>query len=327
MLANTREEPSLLKDVIDGALSTFRWCRSNPVHAFLTVSVFATLAYFFVGPRLYQDVSLLRWLLWRYHPEYNYEHGKLVPFIFLGLLWYHRHRLRVAPKAGDNWGLVVVVLGCICFLVGARTMQARIALAAFPLLTFGCIWFLWGWKVARILLFPCAFLLFAVPMAALEQATFHLQFLVINTATAVCRLLGMPLYSVGTTLRPVNGSFGFEIAEGCSGIRSIMAMAMLTAVYVHLTQNRLWKKLLIFGLAAGFAIVGNAGRIVTILLVARFVDPELAGGLYHDYSPFVFFPIALGTMLLSAKLMNIDFRALMPVGKVSASSPGPRYDY
>ena len=65
-------------------------------------------------------------------------------------------------------------------------------------------------------------------------------------AQAVCGLMGMHLYAVGTTLRPVDQSFkGFDIAEGCSGIRSLMAMVMVTAIYVHLTQTKLWKKVTI----------------------------------------------------------------------------------
>jgi exosortase/archaeosortase family protein len=76
----------------------------------------------------------------------------------------------------------------------------------------------------------------------------------------------------------------FEIAEGCSGIRSLMAMTTLTALYAHFTQTVLWKKLTLFGSSIIFAVVGNIGRIFTVILVAKFYDPEFASGLYHDYS-------------------------------------------
>ena len=89
---------------------------------------------------------------------------------------------------------------------------------------------------------------------------------------------------------------------------------MLTAVYVHLTQDRLWKKGFIFCASLLFAIFGNVGRLFTILLVAKYIDPKLAGGIYHDYSGFLFFPIAVMAMTGFSKLVNLDW------GKVAHSA-------
>ena len=123
-------------------------------------------------------------------------------------------------------------------------------------------------------------------------------------------------------------SFDFQIAEGCSGIRSLTAMAMLTAIYVHLTQKELWKKLVIFAFSIVFAIAGNVGRIFTVILVAKWINPTLAGGIYHEYSGYIFFPIALAAMLGLSKLLNL--RRLRPAqikakGEV-LSEPAP-YEY
>jgi exosortase/archaeosortase family protein len=83
---------------------------------------------------------------------------------------------------------------------------------------------------------------------------------------------------------------------------------MLTAIYVHLTQDRLWKKLVILAFSIVFAIVGNIGRLFTVVLVAKFIDPKLAAGIYHDYSGYLFFPIALLAMLGFSKLINTRWR-------------------
>ncbi len=79
---------------------------------------------------------------------------------------------------------------------------------------------------------------------------------------------------------------------------------MITAIFVHLTQDRLWKKILIFVFSIVFAVVGNIGRLFTVVLVAKFIDPKLAAGIYHDYSGFFFFPIALLAMYLFSKVVN-----------------------
>ena len=106
----------------------------------------------------------------------------------------------------------------------------------------------------------------------------------------------------------MHGDWGFEIAEGCSGIRSLIAMIMLTAIYVHLRETKIWKKIVILLASVLFAIVGNAGRIFTIILLGHFGFPKFAGGIYHDWSSqLLFFPIALLCMLGFSRLLNIDY--------------------
>jgi exosortase len=175
-----------------------------------------------------------------------------------------------------------------------------------PFLIYGTVLYLWGKQVARIILFPCAFLIFLVPFGAIEQATFRLQFVITSVVGLLSKLVGLQIDAVGTTLNASDGRFNFMIAEGCSGIRSLTAMVMLTAVYVHVAERQLWKKIIVVGFSVLFALVGNIGRIFTIVLVAKFVDPKFAEGLYHDYSDWFFFPIALLAMYFFSRLVNSE---------------------
>src|SRR5436309_1001062 len=110
---------------------------------------------------------------------------------------------------------------------------------------------------------PSASLIFMIPFGALEQATFRLQFVITSAIGFLSKLVGLQIDAVGTTLNATDGRFNFMIAEGCSGIRSLTAMAMLTAIYVHVTQDRFWKKILIFVFSVAFAVIGNIGRLFT----------------------------------------------------------------
>ena len=85
-----------------------------------------------------------------------------------------------------------------------------------------------------------------------------LQFIETGVASAICNTVGISVYALGTTINAANDAFHFQVDEGCSGIRSLMAIAMLSALYGHFTQDRLWKKLAIFAAALLFAIIGNA---------------------------------------------------------------------
>jgi exosortase len=243
------------------------------------------------------------WQAWS--PGSNQEHSKIVPLVFVGLVWYHRKEIARAPKAGSNSGLIFICIGIILFVLGARCLQPRLALGSLPFLIYGGVLYLWGKQVARIILFPCAFLIFLIPFGAIEQATFRLQFVITSAIGFLSKLVGLHIDAVGTTINASDGKFNFMIAEGCSGIRSLTAMAMLTAIYVHVTQDRLWKKIAIFAFSIVFAIAGNIGRLFCVVLVAKFVDPKVALGIYHDYSGWFFFPVALLAMLAFSKVLNL----------------------
>lgn len=317
-------------------LSTFGgWCARNPLSVALLLGILATFFYFFAvfHPFVNGVKTTARWAWEAWNPEGNQQHGRLVPFLTLGLIWMHRDELRLAVKRGSNLGLIPLGIGIFLFVLSVRCLQPRMALAGVPFLLYGAVLFVWGKAVARVLLFPCAFLIFMIPVAALEQATFRLQFIITGLVGLVAHFFGIGIQAIGTTLTASDGSFNFEIAEGCSGIRSLAAMTMLTAIYVHLTQDRIWKMGVIFFCSVFFAIVGNVGRIFTVVLVAKYYDPKFAGGLYHDYSGYLFFPIAFMAMLLFSKLVNLNVGSVQKLAvkmeaKAKAAEKEPAsYDY
>jgi exosortase len=292
--------------------ASIEWVKANPISGLLLCTIVATFVYFFGivplfirGTFISGACSVFSWAWQAWSPGANQEHSKIVPLVFAGLIWYHRREIARAPKSGDNKGLIFVGIGILLFVLGARCLQPRLALGSIPFLIYGAVLYLWGAQVARIILFPCAFLIFLIPFGAIEQATFRLQFVITSAIGLLSKLVGLHIDAVGTTLNASDGKFNFMIAEGCSGIRSLTAMAMITAIFVHLTQDRLWKKIFIFAFSVVFAVVGNIGRLFSVVLVAKFIDPKLAAGVYHDYSGWFFFPIALLAMLGFSKLVNL----------------------
>ena len=271
------------------------------------VALVGVYLYYFGFVRIFYngDQSTWTWAWNAWNPENNYEHAKLIPLIVGFLVWHAREKLMVAPVHSSNWGWLFIGVGIFLYLAGARTLQGRVTMLAVPCLLYGSVLYIWGRSVARILLFPIAFLLFAVPLNFLSQATVNLQFLETGAASAICNFIGIHVNTLGTTMTAADNTFRFEVNEGCSGIRSLMAIAMLSAIYGHMTQDRLWKKIAIFAAAVVFAIIGNAGRLVSIVLVARFFGQDLAGGPYHMISGYLSFPFALGAMILFARLLNI----------------------
>src|SRR2546428_2263862 len=174
------------------------WVKRDPLAAVLLVTMVSTLVYFFgfvplfvKGTAVGGVSSTAAWAWQAWTPAANQEHSKLVPLISLALVWYHRKKIRNAVKRGSNTGLVFVAIGIVLFLLSARCLQPRLALASLPFLIYGSVFYLWGAAVARIVLFPCAFLIFLIPFGAIEQATFRLQFIITGIVGFLANVIGI----------------------------------------------------------------------------------------------------------------------------------------
>lgn len=296
------------------------FARREPLSALLIAAMAATFVYFFCVVALFADrkLSVFGWAWEAWNPETNYEHAKLVPLAIIGLLWYDRKKIAAAVTDGSAWGWLFLGIGFVIFWVGARTVQARFALVSLPFLLFGSVLYLFGRRVAQITLFPIAFLFFMVPLNFITQATVRLQFVETAIASTVCNVIGIHVQTVGTMVNSADNSFRFQVDEGCSGIHSLMAIAMLSAIYGHFVFDRLWKKVVIFAAALVFAIIGNAGRLISIFAAAKFFGQDLAGGPYHAISGYISFPFALLAMVLFGMLLKGRHQAVEPVPGTSS---------
>ena len=268
----------------------------------LSSSILLVLYYYgFVeqfGPD-YNRRSALVWLFSAWTPVTDYEHGKLVPFVIIGLIAYRWRDIRDSVGKGSWWGLLSVALGCLFFVAAYRTYQPRIAIGGLPFILWGAAMFLYGWKSARLLIFPLFFIWIAIPLPAFQQATTHLQLIATQLAHHGSGLFGVETYTQGTTVLPVEGDWKpLSIAHGCSGIRSLMALIMISAAWAYIAKISLWKKVLLFASALPLAIVGNALRVISIFVIAEYGSANWASTTWHDWSGLLlFYPITLAAML------------------------------
>lgn len=319
------------------------WAKREPMEAVALAGFVGVLVYFFGFLRLFYNYthSTTGWAWVAWNPETNYEHAPIIPVLSLFMILHKLPDLRSERFERSGWGLFWIVSGSVLFFLAARTLQPRVAMVALPFLLFGMVLHVWGNRAGRALFFPIMFLLFAVPLNFVQHATVNnLQKISTVLSTGLCNLVGIKIEAFGTSMRSADAAFQFEIAESCSGINSLMAITMLTAIFVHYTQDRLWKKLVLFSLSAVFAVVGNVARVTGIMLVAKFIDAKFAGGTFHDYSAFIIsFPIAFAAMWGASRLVNAGETAVQeglkktePAPAAAGGSAAPaasaeKYDY
>ena len=293
--------------------SVLEWIKGHPVETALFVAIGAVLLYFYGVKQFYGNRRELSPIMWMWQvcgkPEFDYKHGHLIPLIMGGLVWYRWPQLKAAEKRSEWWGLAIAIVGILFFIIAARVVQARVAAGSLPIVLFGLIAYIWGRNVAKYLFFPCCLIYFAIPMPGLMQATNFLQVFSTQVAAMVGGVFGVELQYAGAKIGSATGKWDFEVNEGCSGIRSLVALTLIAAIYGHLTQDRLWKKIVLLCAALPLAILANAGRVSTIVLIAEFVNAKFAGSTYHNWSGFVFFLLfGLSGLLLLSMLINGGFK-------------------
>lgn len=273
----------------------------------LSVAVLAWFYFFVQRYGIHRDFSAFQWVSSAWNGETDYEHGILFPFVIGGLIIYRLKDLRAAAGKGSWWGLAVVLLGVVFYAVGHRTLQPRITLGALPFLAWGSVLYVWGWHVARILAFPLFFFWLAIPLPSFQQATTHLQLLATSMAHHGSSLFGVDTIVQGTTIMPAaKGDWKpLEIAGGCSGIRSLMALLMISAAWAYVAKMAMWKKAILFLSAVPLAILGNALRVTSIFVIAEYGNAEWASGTWHDWSGLLlFYPISLMLLLAVHSLLE-----------------------
>ena len=285
------------------------WARANPVAASLLGAVLVVLTIFYTAIPLFTEanrqlITPLAWIRGAWNPESHYEHGPLVPLIILFLVWTALPKLRgVEPR--PSWvGLVPLLFGVVLYLLGVRALQPRITWGGLPFILWGGVLYAAGWRAARVLLFPIACVFFMIPVPGIDQTTVKMQVLATQAAAAICNFIGIKMVASGVTLRALDDRFQFQVIGDCSGINSLMAITLMTAVFAHLTQDRFWKKLVLFASSVPVAIIGNLARLTSIMIVAKCFGQGAANG-FHEISAYVVsFPFAFGSLCLINLLLN-----------------------
>jgi exosortase len=257
-------------------------------------------------------LSLFGWLRVYWRGE-DYSYGPVVPVVAVGLfVWKWRKTLHRVPLSTANSGLVVVLAGMTIYWIGVKAANPRLVAGSLEVLIFGLILYLAGWEWAKELWFPCAFLFFMIPFNFLDQYSFQLRIFVAQVSSSLLNVLGVNVYREGTGIYSIAKRFlPLEVADPCSGIRSLMALMALTSLYGYVTMDQSWKKWVLFLSSIPLAVVGNLARITTVALVAQGFGQDWAMKIYHDYSGYIVFSLAILCMIGLGVLLNIHYRELV----------------
>lgn len=265
------------------------------------VAILAVLSLWLYGSTILHLVGQ-----WWHDP--NFSHGFFVPLFSAYVLWQNRERLaKIVPQ--PSWtGLVIVALGLGVLIIGQ--LGAELFLARFSLLFVlaGMIVFFLGWNYFWAVLFPWAFLILMIPIPTIvfNQITFPLQMQASKVAASVLPLFGVPILREGNIIHLP--AMSLEVAEACSGIRSLMSLTTLAIIYGYLMERRLWVQWVLSLASVPIAIAANSVRIIGTGLLVQYWDPDKAEGYFHASWGWIIFVISLLLLYGLHRLIRLIFR-------------------
>jgi exosortase len=232
--------------------------------------------------------------------EEGSSYGMLVPPLAAYVAWMRRKQVFSIPSREDGWGLVLILLSCLLFLVGQLGAEFFLTRESLVVLLAGLIWCFWGLLRLKALLFPLVLLATMVPLPTLvyNKIGIPLQLFSSATATNILYLFGVSIYRDGNILQLPNITLG--VAEACSGLRSISALSVGAILVGYVTCDRVRTRALLFALAFPVAISLNVVRIAGTAVLATY-QAELAMGFYHSFSGWLVFLASCGLLLLIAR--------------------------
>lgn len=235
----------------------------------------------------------------------NYSHGFFIVPLALYFAWERRDRLAAAERR-PSWAGLLLVLGSLGMLV-AGTLGAELFLARTSLvgLAAGMTLFVWGRGHLRILAFPIAFLLLMIPLPAIvfNQIAFPLQLLASRVGEAALRIAGIPVLREGNLI--VLASTTLEVAEACSGIRSLISLFTLGTVLAYFTEPRPWLRVAIAASTIPVAVATNGLRVAGTGIAAHMMGPEAATGFLHTFSGWLMFGLAFGMLMAVQRALSL----------------------
>jgi len=244
-------------------------------------------------------LPLGRWLVSEWWSNDYYSHGFLVPLVSGFFAWRILPRLDRRP---DNRGLLLVGFGAAAYLYFLYLRAFHLAALGTMVMLAGIVWTYWGRAGVRRLAFPLAFLIFMIPFPFVEASSLPLSLFTGQLATRLMRMLGMEVTVQGAAVTLPNANL--VVGAQCSGVRSIIALAALAAVFAYIVEGSWPRKALLFLAVVPIAVMGNIFRVSSLLWVANRWGADAGFTYYHDYSGFVFFAFAFLLLILTARLLG-----------------------
>jgi exosortase len=241
---------------------------------------------------------------WTSSPDASY--GLILLVIACAVAWQRRrHFVQAADgHARPHAGLAMLLAGLMVYLVGLLGADVFLTRISFIAVLSGAIWFLAGSRAVRLIAVPLVFLLMAIPLPSLvvNSITLPLQFVASHIAESALMLASVPVFRDGNLLTLPSATL--EVAEACSGLRSLVSLGAIGAVFAWAAERTASRRAVLVLLTVPIAIVMNGLRIAATGIACETWGPQFASGGWHTFTGWVTFVVATFVLVQAGNAMK-----------------------
>ena len=234
----------------------------------------------------------------------NYSHGLLVPVISGYLIWLKRDELARLELKPASSGLVLIFLSVALLFAGIAAQEYFTQRSSSIFLLAGIVLFLLGWQWLKFLWLPIAFLFFMVPLPYIiyDAIAFPLKLFVAKFSVISLKLMGVVVLREGNII--MFPTTVLEVADACSGLRSLMSLLALGVALAVLTQKRKLAMILLVVLTVPIAVATNMIRVIITGYLAQYYGAAAAEGFFHEFAGMGVFLLAMVLLFIASGVMR-----------------------
>lgn len=251
----------------------------------------------------------------------TYNHILLVPAVVAWLVALRRRELARLDPAAWWPGLIVVAGAAMLWVLGDFAGLSIARQLGVVVMLQGAVAACLGARVSAGLAFPLGYMLFLVPAG--EELVPTLQLATARMTMGLLAASGMPATLDGVFITTTDGYF--KVAEACSGIKFLIAMAAFATLAANLCFRRWPRRLGFVALALAVAVLANGVRAWGTIVVAHWRGIEFASGFDHIFYGWIFFATVL-VIVLAAGWRWFDRAPDDPAIDAAALLASPRLD-
>jgi len=258
------------------------------------IIVFTVLIVSALGFIYYRTIAALI-AVWNTDPDYS--HGYVIPVVSLYMIWYIRERLSFASLQPLNGGLFVLILGVLLQVVGFVGSEHFLQGLSLIVIFFGISLYIGGWIITRALCVPIGFLIFMIPLPSViwNKFTFFLKLQSSDMAVTLLKTFSsIPLIQNGNIIVLTGGSL--EVADACSGIRSLISLTAVAVLIAFIGHYALWKKYVLVFAAIPIAFVANVTRVILMVVYANHYGIGAIESFVHPMSGAMIFIVGFALL-------------------------------
>ncbi|MBM4136442.1 MAG: exosortase/archaeosortase family protein [Nitrospira sp.] len=239
-----------------------------------------------------------------WYEDPNYSHGFIVPIIAGYFLYQRMSDLKKALVIPSNKGLLIIVAGLLLLTIAYVGTEYFTMRASLIVLLAGMVLYFSGKEVFKVVALPLGYLFFMVPLPYIiyDSIAFPLKLFVAKYSVLFLRGIGISVWREGNIIMLSNTIL--EVADACSGIRSLMSLLALSVAFAFLSQNTTLKRVIVIFSAIPIAIFANSLRVIVTGILAQYWGSRAAEGFFHEFAGLAVFGVAVAMLILTGAIVK-----------------------